>query len=136
MQGAPDRCSTHLLLLSARASPRTKSKWTLDRRSTHLLLLSVRASPCTKSKGVSDRRSTHLLLLSARASPRTKSKGLHSYYQYTRSSSSMQKKKVTKPWSCRYHRTRQDYQNHMKIQSLEQHQMRWRLRSRAPLHSQ
>jgi hypothetical protein len=33
---------------------------------------------------------------------------VYNYYQYTRSSSSMQKKKVTKPWDCRCHRTLQD----------------------------
>jgi hypothetical protein len=35
-----------------RVAPRTKSKGDLDQRSTHLLLLSARASPCTKSKAL------------------------------------------------------------------------------------
>jgi hypothetical protein len=51
-QGAPDRRSTHLLLLLARASPRTKSKGAPDRHFTHLLLLSARSSQLTKSKGL------------------------------------------------------------------------------------
>jgi hypothetical protein len=62
-----------------RVAPCTKNKGAPDRRSTHLLILSARASPRAKSKGAPDRRSTHLLLLSARALSRTKSKGLHRY---------------------------------------------------------
>jgi hypothetical protein len=50
-----------------------------NQRSTHLLLLSTHASPRTKSKGALDQYSTHLLLLSARASSRSKSKGFHRY---------------------------------------------------------
>jgi hypothetical protein len=39
-------------MLFTRVAPRTKSKGAPDQRSTHLLLLSARASSCTKSKGL------------------------------------------------------------------------------------
>jgi hypothetical protein len=78
-KGAPDQYFTHLLLLSARASPRTKSKGLLI--GGHLLSKKTYAfytrSTTYKSKGAPDQRSTHLLLLSTHASPRTKSKGFH-----------------------------------------------------------
>jgi hypothetical protein len=80
-QGAPDQWSLtqQKLMLFTCVAPRTKSKGAPDRHSTHLLLLSAHASPRTKSKGTPDRRSTHLLLLLARASLHTKSKWLHRY---------------------------------------------------------
>jgi hypothetical protein len=40
------------LMLSTRVAPRTKSKGAPDRRSTHLLLLLAHVSPRTKSKGL------------------------------------------------------------------------------------
>jgi hypothetical protein len=40
------------LMLSTRVAPRTKSKGAPDRRSTHLLLLLAHISPRTKSKGL------------------------------------------------------------------------------------
>jgi hypothetical protein len=67
------------IILFTHVAPRTKSKGAPDRRSTHLLLLSARALLRTKSKGAPNQHCTHLLLLSARTSPRTKSKGLHRY---------------------------------------------------------
>jgi hypothetical protein len=44
---------TYLTIIRfTRVAPRTKSKGAPDRRSTHFLLLSARASPRTKSKGL------------------------------------------------------------------------------------
>jgi hypothetical protein len=53
-QGAPDRRSLtqQKLMLFTRVAPRRKSKGAPDQCSTYLLLLSARASPCTKSKGL------------------------------------------------------------------------------------
>jgi hypothetical protein len=53
-QVAPDRRSLtqQKLMFFTRIALRTKSKGAPDRRSTHFLLLSARASPRTKSKGL------------------------------------------------------------------------------------
>jgi hypothetical protein len=53
-QGALDRWSLtqQKLMFFTRVAPRTKSKGAPDRRSTHLLLLSAHALPRTKSKGL------------------------------------------------------------------------------------
>jgi hypothetical protein len=53
-QGAPDRRSftQQNLMLFTRVAQRTKSKGAPDQRSTQLLLLSACASPHTKSKGL------------------------------------------------------------------------------------
>jgi hypothetical protein len=40
------------IIVFTRVAPRTKSKVTLDQRYTHLLLLSARASSRTKNKGL------------------------------------------------------------------------------------
>jgi hypothetical protein len=147
------------LMLFTRVAPHTKSKGAIDQRSIHLLLLSARASPRTKRKGlhryvlqiyyfinqvhrleilapgtsevliITNTRKKHLgeanrmldLIDSSTRSHQDKGNSrvidpdqwfkillVHSCYQYTRSSSSMQKKKITKPWGCHCHRTRQD----------------------------
>jgi hypothetical protein len=53
-QGASDQRSLiqQKLILFTRVAPRTKAKEASDRCSTHLLLLSARTSPHTKSKGL------------------------------------------------------------------------------------
>jgi hypothetical protein len=62
-QGAPNQRSTHLLLFSAQALSRTKSKRAPDRRSTHLLLFSARASPRIKSNVLQGMCSKFIILL-------------------------------------------------------------------------
>jgi hypothetical protein len=146
-------------MLFTRVAPRTKSKWAPDQRSTHLLLILACASPRTKSKGLhryvlqiyyfinqvhgpeilapstsevlvitntpkkhlgEANRRLDLIDSSMRSHQDEGNSGvidpdrwikillIYSCYQYTRSSSSMQKKKITKPWVYRCHRTRQD----------------------------
>jgi hypothetical protein len=134
-KGALDRCFTHLLLLPARTSPRTKSKWhhrfvlqiyyfinqvhgpeILAPGTSEVLVItntpkkhpeeanqmldligsSMRSHEDEGNNGVIDPDQWFKILL------------VYSCYQYTRSSSSMQKQKITKPWGCCCHRTLQD----------------------------
>jgi hypothetical protein len=117
-QGAPDRWSPHLLLLSARVLPHTKSKV------LHRYVLQICYSINQVSIFFADRRESSSLSIIKTISHQIPIDGsiyflyinviyiqeVRDIYLYldASSSSNMQKKKITKPWGCRCHRTRQD----------------------------
>jgi hypothetical protein len=134
-QGALDQCFTHLLLLSACVSPRTKGKGLHRYMLQIYYFINQVHGPKILALGTSEvlviintskkhpgeaNQILDLIDSSTRSHQDEGNSGvinldrrfkillIYNCYQYTRSSYIMQKKKIIKAWGYRCHRTRQD----------------------------